>query len=766
MSSFRITAVPRVRYNGQWRNLTQQDSDGYWLVPNEGTSNDDHDNVKVKFFYGSMNQQAEPTLVRQARPASRWTTKHRGAGIAYAVVFSELRKKGDGLASPAKLFFEVKGAPLYDWRKDSTVGGSGPHRWEDQSTWEYSDNPVVQLYNLERGFFNGTQRMVGKAVRASRLPLAEYTQAANICDEGTPDGSRRYRAHAIAKDGPGANHDANITPILEAMCGSWVERVDGEFPIAGAPQAIVATLTDDDFKVGAPLRITAKRRRTELVNTVAASYVSAADFYETKDAATRIDKTALAEDQETLASSIPFSAVTDVRQVDRLADIAIRGARYQASAEGTVHPKFLDKIKEGRWITWASAKYGTRTFQVLSRQLGGHNTDSVRDLTLHLQQVSNGVFDPTAYETTPPEIIIIQPPEWLAQVQNFLVIPNLVQADGAGTLPGARVVWDRIDDISVVGVDVEYWPLNDPTQVFRKYVSSDINVDQISEGLTSLTEWAIRTRLRVDNGRAVAWSVPVKFTTMDARSKQNPVDYEGLDNDLKGGINFIFDQSRELLRQAQELATVATGNNNSNYLRMESIKRQISSTYGTAKSEWREEIYVATGPNSSVGQQLVQINVSLGDKADASTVSLLQSRVDGVGQDITAISNALLQVNASVDGDVANGAFRMEAQAGSGGTSMRIAAFARVGTTGGWKEAGYSILVTPTKSSFLVSADQFAVADPSIPDNVTFPFVVQNGQVVIQNARLGILYFDELHANNDKLIIRGGGDNADFRLFS
>lgn len=165
LSSFRITSVPRVRYNGEWRTLIAQDADGYWHVPNEGTSGDDHDNVRVKFYYGAMDQQAEPTLINNARPSGRWTANHRGAGVAYAIVFSELRKNGDGLTSPAKLLFEVVGAPLYDWRKDTTMGGSGVHRWDDQSTWEYSDNPVVEIYNLERGFFNGTQRMVGKAVR-------------------------------------------------------------------------------------------------------------------------------------------------------------------------------------------------------------------------------------------------------------------------------------------------------------------------------------------------------------------------------------------------------------------------------------------------------------------------------------------------------------------------------------------------------------------------------------------------------------------------
>ena len=765
LSSFRITAVPRVRYNGEWRSLVEQDADGYWLVPNEGTSGDDHDNVRVKFYYGTMDQQAEPTLINNARPTGRWTANHRGAGVAYAIVFSELRKNGDGLTSPAKLLFEVVGAPLYDWRKDSTMGGSGAHRWNDQSTWEYSDNPSVQIYNLGRGFFNGTQRMVGKAVRASRLPLAEYTQAANICDETMSDGSKRYRAHAIAKDGPGANHDANITPILEAMCGSWVERVDGEFPIAGAPQAIVATITDDDIKRGAPLRFSAKRKRTELINTVAASYVSPDDFYETKDAATRIDAGALAEDRETLASAIPYAAVTDVRQVDRLADIAIRGARYQASAEIVVHPKFLDKIKEGRWVRWNSAKYGDRTFQVLTRELGGVNTDGARDISIALQEISNGVFDPTAYETNPPNIIVVPPPQYLAEVQNFKVIPFIVVADGQGEIPAARLLWDNIDDISVIGVNIEYWPANDPSQVFTRFVTWDVTNVILVEGLTSLTDWFVRTRLRVDNGRSVAWSTATPFTTLNARGDESPVDYERLDGDVKGLINWMTDDRREIIRQAQENATKTADGMLAGYADSRSLRRELASTYGKAKASWSEDIYVATGPNSAIVQQLTQLNAELDDKADASVVTLLSARVDGVEGDMTAIADAITDVNASVDGTVSNAGWRMTSTVGSGGTSAKISAYARINSGDAWKQAGWFINVTPTGSQFIVVANQFAIADPNNDGSYTYPFVVQNGQVYIQNARLGTLNFDILQANNGKLILRGYDNFADVRIF-
>ncbi|WP_273794317.1 phage tail protein [Brucella intermedia] len=723
LSSFRITSVPRVRYNGEWRILSQQDADGYWLVPNEGTSGDDHDNVRVKFFYGTMDQQAEPTLISNARPAGRWTANHRGAGVAYAVVFSELRKNGDGLTSPAKLLFEVVGAPLYDWRKDSTMGGAGAHRWNDQSTWEYSDNPVVQIYNLERGFFNGTQRMVGKAVRASRLPLAEYTQAANICDEIMSDGSKRYRAHAIAKDGPGANHDANLTPILEAMCGSWVERVDGEFPIAGAPQAIVATITDDDIKRGAPLRFSAKRKRTELINTVAASYVSPDDFYETKDAATRIDAGALAEDRETLASAIPYAAVTDVRQVDRLADIAIRGARYQASAEIVVHPKFLDTIKEGRWVRWNSAKYGDRTYQVLTRQLGGINSDGVRDISIALQQISNGVFDPTAYETNPPNIIVVPPPQYLAEVQGFDVIPTIVKADGAGELPGARLIWDPISDISVIGVTIEYWPANDPAQIFNRFVTWDVVNVLLVEGLTSLTDWFVRTRLRVDNGRSVAWSAAKPFRTLNAQGERNPVDYEDLSDGLKEYDSWLGAGSRELIRQAEELAKQMAEGHAANYQDIQTIRRSLSSTFGKAKAQWQEDIFVATGPNSAIAQQLTRLNAELFDNTGASIVQSLQVRVDGVAGDVTALANLVTDLESLVDGVSANATFRMETSVAPAGWNARIGMQVRGGEGGQYKSAGLFLDVNNIQARIALIAEQIVFSNGT---QFFKPFVIQN----------------------------------------
>jgi len=766
LSDFRCLELLRVSMDGEWKSLAPNEENKYgdtWgrkvLDVHEGGE------VWVRFHVGTMDQAADPQLIAHANPAGRWTPSHRGAGCCYVVVTS--RMEADNLTSPASLLFEVRGAPLYDPRFDSTVGGSGSQRQNDQNTWAYSDNPAVMMFNLERGIYNGTEKIVGRGTAMSRLPLSEWFTAMNICDEGMPDGSKRYTAALIASSGDGVTHDSNMTPLREACAGSWVESVSGEYPIVGANQAVVATITDDDINWEKPFTLSLTRPRAELVNTVAGNYISPDAFYETVPLATRIDDTALALDRERLASKVDYTAITDHRVGDRLADIAIRASRYQANGQFTIHPKFLE-LKVGSWVNYQSDRYNfTKTFQILSKGLGALGEDGTRDVAVTLQEVGNGIFDPTAYETNPPVPVPVGPPDYLGEVEGFFAIANKVVGDDGDEHPGIRLLWDAIDDVTVAGVEIQYWPDNDPTQVFNDYVTKDVTVIQIVNGLTSLTEWWVRTRLRVASGtRPVAWAAAVKVTTLDARGDDSPVDYGRLDGDLKGLVNWMTDDRREIIRQAQENATKTADGMLAGYADSRSLRRELASTYGKAKASWSEDIYVATGPNSAIVQQLTQLNAELDDKADASVVTLLSTRVDNVEGQYTAVADAITDVNASVDGTVANSGWRMTSTVGGGGTSARISAYARINTGDTWKQAGWFINVTPTGSQFIVVSNQFAIADPNNNGTFTYPFVVQNGQVYIQNARLGTLYFDVLQSNNGKMIMRGYDNFADLRIFT
>ncbi|MDR6431000.1 phage tail protein [Brucella pseudogrignonensis] len=765
LSDFRCLELLRVQMDGEWKSLSpDQQGDEGRIYGQRILGVKDGGQCFVRFYQGTLDQTADPALIAYANPAGRWTSAHRGAGMCYAIVTT--MTDVDNLTSVPSLMFEVRGAPLYDPRKDSSVGGFGSHRWNDQSTWEFSNNNAVMMYNLERGLFNGTEKIIGRGVAASLLPLSEWFTAMNICDETMPDGSKRYTAALIASSGDGVTHETNMTPLREACAGSWIEAVSGEYPLVGANQAIVATITDDDIAWEKSFQLSFSRTRTELVNTVAASYVSPDLFYETTSLTTRIDALALAQDRERLASKVDYTAVTDHRVGDRLADIAIRASRYQANGSFTIHPKFLS-LQVGQWVQWQSDRYNrTVKFQIQSKSLGAMGSDSVRDVSISWQEVGDGIFDPTAYETNPPIPIPNGQPEYQAQLSNFNAIPNKVIGDDGQEHPGIRLFWDEITDTTIEGVEIQYWPENDPLQIFTAYVPRDVTVFQIVNGLTSKSEWNVRYRIRVAAGtRPVNWSSPVLVLTQETSGDDSPVDYGQLDDGLKGLVNYMTEDKRELIRQGQENALASANGLFGAYANVQAVRRELTSTFGNARASWKEDIFVATGPNSAIGQQLTQINVSLGTKADASTVTLLQSRVDGVEGDMTAISNALTEVNASVDGEVANATWRMTATAGSGGSSVKISAFARLGSGDGWKEAGWFVNVTPTDSQFVVVSNQFAIARPNGQGGYTYPFVTQNDEVYMQSVRLGTLRFDRLLSNNDKLELRGDGNNSFIRIF-
>lgn len=117
----------------------------------DGTSN----KLSIRFFRGTMTQTADSELIayESTTEGSRigtWTTNHRLAGVCYASVLGEWDETA--LPSFPQIVFGLRGAKLYDWRKDSTNGGSGSHRWSDPTTWEFSENPAVMGLQLPAWF--------------------------------------------------------------------------------------------------------------------------------------------------------------------------------------------------------------------------------------------------------------------------------------------------------------------------------------------------------------------------------------------------------------------------------------------------------------------------------------------------------------------------------------------------------------------------------------------------------------------------------------
>ncbi len=725
LSHFRISRVTRVRAEGGWRLLgaAEDPTNGRRVLGIKGQ-------VWVKVYTGTMSQAADPGLIARSNPPGRWTAAHRGAGVAYAVVTQVLDR--EQMQQPWQAFFEIEGAPLYDWRKDSSIGGDGPHRWNDPATWEFSENPALMQYGLERGFYNGPEMMVGKGVRPSRLPLSEWTAAANICDEMV-NGGRRYKAGLIAAAGQGVSHDANMQPLFEACAATWVEDASGEYPLVGAEQAVIATFTDDDLMIDEPFRFSKYRTRSELVNTVAGTWRDPEAFYETVPFATRIDQDALAEDRERLAVSIPYGAVNDVKVADRLADIAIRASRYQGNAAVCLHPKFLDRSQPGRWIRWNSAKHGDRRFQIGQKRLGPLGEKGARNVYLELQEVAQGVFDPTQYTTTPVVPTTPGEAEYANLATNFLAGGVQVLRPGSEErIPGIRFTYDAFDDITVVAVEIEYRPQG-ATDSAIKRVDLPLQTLVTSDGVLADTTYEYRHWIVTNPQRT---TFPSAWELVDTPEASLPAVSVGLGQIKRD----IYERLTELAGEADDIRA-----------RLEQIALAASDAAGVVADQ------------NSVAVRF--------RNATAVAMTSLSASVEEIDGQLTAIADAMTAVEASVDDLSAGGLWRMTAQAGSGDVVARIVMQVRANASTAWVsaatiwEAGF-VGGDPLQpfSRFVVKADQFVVTDGTTESS---PLVFEDGELKLQVARIAQAIIEKFQTptNKTQVGLFGAGSEG-VRLFA
>jgi len=122
---------------------------------------------------GADDQVADPMLVASI---PKWTSAHRLRGIAYIAASFEYDSRGM-FSSVPELTVVARGKKLYDPRKDGSIsGGSGSHRIDDSSTFEWSDNAALALLD----YISNDE--YGKGLSASLINLQSFQTAANTAE--------------------------------------------------------------------------------------------------------------------------------------------------------------------------------------------------------------------------------------------------------------------------------------------------------------------------------------------------------------------------------------------------------------------------------------------------------------------------------------------------------------------------------------------------------------------------------------------------------
>lgn len=420
------------------------------LAKRDPTNGDDYCSIR---FYDGTQTTADPDMVSLfgsdgTRP---WTSDHILTGICYAVVqswFSQIRFTGE-----PNIRFELVGIPLYDPRRDSSVGGSGPHRFADQTTWEPTTNFAVIAYNILRGIPLVTGEIWGGEAEAEDLPLDSWVPGMNVADIEVGDPPRpQYQAgfEIRFEDEPG-----DVLEEILASGNAQVAELGGVWRIqVGPPAASVAHMTDDDMLVSKPSQRDPFPGLEATYNAITVSYTSPGALWKGSSPETLLNAEWEAADGQRRLFDLKLPAVFDAGQARQVAQNLIRDERRFVSHGNTLVPEFF-RLEPLFSLTWTSARnsYDAKLFEIVEAaydlrtlQIGVRLRERDPDDFTH----DPGLELPDAPQVTSPVPIID------AGVPGFAVAPHTdLNGAGGAARPGIRAVWDKTIADTVEGLSFQ-----------------------------------------------------------------------------------------------------------------------------------------------------------------------------------------------------------------------------------------------------------------------------------------------------------------------
>lgn len=668
--------------------------DGVEKAWNSGTGAvTDYPGMKITWHAGTWSQAADDDLV--ANGGGRWTVNDRGRGICYVVITIPYDQKLYPTGLP-KFLFVVRGAKLYDIRKDSTAGGSGSHRWATPSTWEWSENPSVIAYNYARGLWTNGQRIIGMNCPASALPAAEWIAAANVCDESVTLAAggteKRYVAGGVLTSA--VSHREILADITRACAGLFIETGGALKLRPGAARTAVATVTDDDLLDDAEIEINAKRPRSQLINAVFGSFHDPSVQYEMVALPPRLSPADEAIDGVRLEEHYALDLVTSGSQGQRILEIMRRRGRMQRTVKCRLPAKFA-LLEAGDWITWNSARYGwSATFEIRTANVGFD-----KQLVVELQEMAASVYgwgtgdelDPVVGGTLPSGA------PTFTTIAGLAVAATSIAGGTSEVRPGLTVTWTPVADLTVTAVEIEYRRSGDTVALSVRSEEPNAGTYTFVSGVQGSTSYQVRARPVTVPVRAVNWtswvstssataaqvvSVSSSMTTVvvpddsvgppkltpQARKELELVtavaDVQGsVAEQVAAALGWVQQTADALLHAQVDLRALGTAVEVETRIRTsetESLAQQITSVTSLldqTSALVRSEITARSTDDLALAQQITVLTASLGtanaaitteatarataDSAMASTISTLSSTVGGHTTSISSLTSTV-----------------------------------------------------------------------------------------------------------------------------
>ncbi|UYN98352.1 MAG: hypothetical protein KIT02_10275 [Devosia sp.] len=697
-----------------------------------------------KFFEGTQTDADTYLIDKFGGDEDReWASDMIGVGVPYLIT-TALWSDTVWTGFP-EVVGEFQGIKLYDPRKDSTKGGSGPQRWagaiptpEEQATWAFSDNNMVMIYNIERGiYYNGAHVWGGKK-SASELPYDAWAAAMDACDLAInlKDGGteKQFRAgRLIALNERPADV---IREFLVGCNGRIAHLADGTvFPLVGVPNTADGAFSDADVLATNSLGTIPFPNLDEVINGATATYREPEQSWEDKETAPYIRSDLVTEDDgreniEGLSLDTTFSGT----QAQRILKAVVEEGRRFRRHVVALPPEFA-QFRPLQVLAWSSERFGysAKFFLITARTV-----EPFGNVVLGLHEI-----DPSDHDWDPDTD---QKPLTFTPIRPNRPDPQEVSGPSVAPVPG-ELAYDAFWSSASVQVDVSF------VRVSHRMLGASGDPDYTTlvpkPGLLtgsarigvpfSLRGETIEVQLEyvTPSGRPVVASAWMPVTIADVQIGPD---------DLTDELNRLRQENSRTIEQMQAdrsraIALLANGLLD-RVMDQQTIRTEVTARFGTTEAKFEQQINVVAGDlgalseftqalsttfaqtSASFQSQITTVSSGIGslssrmDTAEAtindpvtgltatasgllSVTSIVTTQggeideltgdVSTLADEVVALATAIIAVETDFDGRFAGGLFKITAVSAPSGWSARVALQARASTGNGFVSAGIYI---------------------------------------------------------------------------
>jgi hypothetical protein len=371
--------------------------------------------ISVQAFTGLDNQTVSSLLDE----STSWDSDYKLSNVAY--VAFKFKWNQDAFNSLPEIRVTLKGNKLYDPRLDSTKGGSGSHRENTASTWEYSNNSSLVLLDYLRNARYGK----GLPTSAFETNYESFKTSADKAEiQVTPyvGGStiNLFETNAVVPTEDKVID--NVRELLNPMRAIFNYTQGKYFLIVEDADTSVFSLNTDNIIGG--IKIYGEKKNTKY-NRIIGTFVNPEKEWQSDtisfppyddSALPSADQhaTLLAEDNGTLLEgNFDFKFITSPYQAEELCEIILKRSRNALSIELMATSQALNlTIGDIVDITYPTGGFSAKPFRVYGLSINTNNTVGLK-LIEHQDNFytwGSKAQAPTISDTVLPNPFNVSPP--------------------------------------------------------------------------------------------------------------------------------------------------------------------------------------------------------------------------------------------------------------------------------------------------------------------------------------------------------------------